>query len=87
MAFQDKARKRMREMMSAAKLAVIVSHDLASLGQLCDRGIWLDHGRVRAEGAIDDVIEAYIESVQGPPPEGERRPRPRKAERRQPLAA
>ena len=50
MAFQDKARKRMREMMSAAKLAVIVSHDLNSLGQLCDRGIWLDHGRIRGEG-------------------------------------
>src|SRR5438067_2087763 len=66
MAFQDKARRRMREMMSAAKLAVIVSHDLGSLAQLCDRGVWLDHGRVRAEGPIDDVIEAYTESVQGP---------------------
>jgi ABC-type polysaccharide/polyol phosphate transport system ATPase subunit len=79
MAFQDKARKRMREMMSLAKLAVIVSHDLRSLGQLCDRGVWLDHGRVRAEGPIDDVIDAYTESVQGPPKED--RQRRRKVER------
>jgi ABC-type polysaccharide/polyol phosphate transport system ATPase subunit len=83
MAFRDKAGRRMREMMSRAKLAVIVSHDLGSLGNLCDRGIWLDHGRVRAAGPIDDVIEAYTESVQGPqearPDEAERRPRRRKA--------
>jgi ABC-type polysaccharide/polyol phosphate transport system ATPase subunit len=85
MSFQDKARKRMREMMSLAKLAVIVSHDLNSLGQLCDRGIWLDHGRVRAEGPIDDVIDAYTESVQGPPKED--RPRRRKAERPHEVAA
>jgi ABC-type polysaccharide/polyol phosphate transport system ATPase subunit len=82
MAFQEKARRRMREMMSAAKLAVIVSHDLGSLAQLCDRGVWLDHGRVRAEGLIDDVIEAYTESVQGPPKADERRPRRRKSAER-----
>jgi ABC-type polysaccharide/polyol phosphate transport system ATPase subunit len=78
MSFQDKARRRMREMMSSAKLAVIVSHDLGSLSQLCDRGVWLDHGRVRAVGWIDDVVEAYTESVQGPPKE-EARPRRRAA--------
>jgi ABC-type polysaccharide/polyol phosphate transport system ATPase subunit len=81
MSFRDKAARRMREMMSRAKLAVIVSHDLGSLAYLCDRGIWLDHGRVRAAGPMDDVIEAYTESVQGPrearPAEPERR---RKAE-------
>jgi ABC-type polysaccharide/polyol phosphate transport system ATPase subunit len=78
MAFQDKARARMREMMSRAKLAIIVSHDLGSLANLCDRGVWLDHGRVRDEGPIDDVIEAYKESVHGPAP-AEPRPRRRKA--------
>jgi ABC-type polysaccharide/polyol phosphate transport system ATPase subunit len=81
MAFQEKARRRMREMMSRAKLAVIVSHDLVSLRALCDRGVWLDHGRVRREGPIDDVIAAYTESVQGTPPEARPRRR-RKSEKR-----
>jgi ABC-type polysaccharide/polyol phosphate transport system ATPase subunit len=75
MAFQDKARGRMREMMSSAKLAVVVSHDLGSLRNLCDRGVWMDHGRVRQEGPIDDVVEAYTQSVQGPP-KAEARPEP-----------
>jgi lipopolysaccharide transport system ATP-binding protein len=68
MAFQEKARRRMREMMEQAELMVVVSHDLVSLAQLCDRGVWMDHGRLRQQGPIHDVIAAYSRSVQGPPP-------------------
>jgi hypothetical protein len=63
MAFQEKARQRMREMIDRAKLIVMVSHDLSSLARLCDRGVWMDHGRVRMEGHIEDVIRAYSEFV------------------------
>jgi ABC-type polysaccharide/polyol phosphate transport system ATPase subunit len=66
MGFQDKARQRMREMMARARLMVVVSHDLTSLASLCDRGIWLDHGRLRKDGPIEEVITAYTESMRGP---------------------
>src|SRR5437899_11256350 len=46
MAFQVKARQRMQDMMSKARLIVMVSHDMDSLSKLGERGIWLDHGRV-----------------------------------------
>jgi ABC-type polysaccharide/polyol phosphate transport system ATPase subunit len=62
-AFQHKARQRMREMMDKAELIVCVSHDLKSLAQVCDRGVWLDHGRLRMDGPIEDVIAAYVEST------------------------
>ncbi|MGL4461253.1 MAG: ABC transporter ATP-binding protein, partial [Planctomycetia bacterium] len=42
--FQDKARGRMREMMSKAKLIVIVSHDLSVLPTLCEKVIWMERG-------------------------------------------
>src|SRR5207302_6344643 len=58
-AFQEKARKRMRQMMAQAELMVVVSHDLGSLARLCERGIWLDHGKIVMQGPIDDVIAAY----------------------------
>jgi ABC-type polysaccharide/polyol phosphate transport system ATPase subunit len=67
MAFQEKARLRMREMMAQAELLVVVSHDVTSLELLCDQGIWMDHGRVRQQGPIAEVVSAYIESVQGAP--------------------
>jgi ABC-type polysaccharide/polyol phosphate transport system ATPase subunit len=65
MAFQVKARQRMQDMMSKARLIVMVSHDMESLTKLCERGIWLDHGRVRQAGPIQDVIAAYTNWVQG----------------------
>jgi ABC-type polysaccharide/polyol phosphate transport system ATPase subunit len=65
MAFQAKAQLRMREMMAKAQLIVVVSHDLMSLAKICDRGIWMDHGRVRQVGPMGEVITAYTEFVKG----------------------
>src|SRR5262245_62719340 len=64
-AFQGKARRRMRAIMSQAQLMVVVSHARDSLARLCDRGVWLDHGRARREGPIGEVIKAYKRSVSG----------------------
>jgi ABC-type polysaccharide/polyol phosphate transport system ATPase subunit len=63
MAFQEKARVRMREMIAKAKLIVVVSHDLVNLMQLCDRAIWMDHGRLRQVGPTAEIIDAYTTSV------------------------
>lgn len=63
LAFQTKARTRMREMMSRAKVIVVVSHDLNTLPQVCETGIWLARGRVRMTGPIEDVIDAYREDT------------------------
>jgi ABC-type polysaccharide/polyol phosphate transport system ATPase subunit len=74
MAFQEKARFRMREMMAQAELMVVVSHDVNSLEVLCDHGVWMDHGRVRLQGPIAEVVDAYTESVQGAPRKRVRKP-------------
>ena len=57
--FQHKARRRMEQMMDRARLMVLVSHDLTSTRELCNRAIWLDHGRIRMEGSPREVIKAY----------------------------
>ena len=63
MAFTEKASQRMREMMDKAQLIVMVSHDLESVKRLCDRAVWMDHGRVRQVGRPPEVVEAYTEWV------------------------
>jgi lipopolysaccharide transport system ATP-binding protein len=63
LAFQQKARRRMREMMDRAHLMVVVSHDLESLKSICNRAVWMDHGRVAREGPVEEVTDAYEESV------------------------
>ncbi len=60
LAFQEKARERMREMMGRARLMVIVSHDLELLAKLCTQAVWLDHGRARQVGPIADVLASYV---------------------------
>jgi ABC-type polysaccharide/polyol phosphate transport system ATPase subunit len=69
LAFQNKARQRMTDMMGKARLIVMVSHDLLSLAKLCERGVWMDHGRVRQEGPIGEVIAAYMQHVRGEQPQ------------------
>jgi ABC-type polysaccharide/polyol phosphate transport system ATPase subunit len=63
LAFQQKATERMRGMMKQAEIIIMVSHDLTSLARFCQRGIWLDHGRVRLDGPMADVVAAYQASV------------------------
>ena len=66
MAFQEKARERIHEMIAKAELIVVVSHDLESLAKLCNQAIWMDHGQVRQFGPVQQIIDAYTASVQTP---------------------
>lgn len=65
-AFQDKARQRMNEMMAQAELIVVVSHDLHSLVRMCDRGLWMQQGRVLADGPITEVADRYTLAASEP---------------------
>jgi lipopolysaccharide transport system ATP-binding protein len=42
---------------------LFVSHDLGSVTGLCDKAIWLDHGRVRGEGPAIKICEQYVGSL------------------------
>src|SRR5207249_625224 len=61
--FMQKARARMLEMMSRAHLMVVVSHDLLTLKDLCDKLIWLDHGHIHMQGPSEEVAQAYLDSI------------------------
>ncbi len=61
--FMGKARRRIYDLMDQSKLMVFVSHDLQTIQTVCNRVIWLDHGRKRADGDPQEVIEKYLESI------------------------
>jgi lipopolysaccharide transport system ATP-binding protein len=63
MAFQMKAKARMRELMSASRLMVVVSHDLNTIHDTCTRAIWMKRGKIETEGQPDEVIQAYTQHV------------------------
>ena len=69
--FQEKSLRKMRELLDRAGTILFVSHSLSSVEEFCDRAIWLDRGRVRAEGDAAEVVDAYRSSVAGSQPRRE----------------
>ena len=62
-AFQAKCAQRMQEMVREGCTLLYVSHSLASVENLCRRGILLEGGRVVVDGDIVDVVAGYRQRV------------------------
>ena len=62
--FFGKCLQRFRQFQRQGRTTVIVSHDNATLLRLCSRCIWIDQGRIAADGSPLEVIMAYTETVQ-----------------------
>jgi lipopolysaccharide transport system ATP-binding protein len=58
--FQKRSLGKMRDATGEGRTVVFVSHNMASIRALCQRAILLEGGRVRADGAVDDVIGEYL---------------------------
>jgi ABC-2 type transport system ATP-binding protein/lipopolysaccharide transport system ATP-binding protein len=58
--FQQKSFDKLLALRRAGKCIVAVSHANDLLNQLCDQAIWLDHGRVMAQGPIRQVLDDYL---------------------------
>ena len=58
-AFQEKSFNRMKELMSGGATVLFVSHDLEKIEEMCDKVIWLDHGKVVMFGDTDEVCAEY----------------------------
>lgn len=63
--FVAKARARMFELIDKANIMIMVSHDAELVRGLCNRVIWLDHGRVVADGHPDAVVDQYLSGAPG----------------------
>lgn len=62
--FQEKCFNKLKELRDSDKTIVIVSHSLGPIRNLCSRGVWIYEGKVRMDGEINEVIDAYIEECQ-----------------------
>ena len=59
--FQRKCVKKIQEFIADGRTLVLVSHDLHSIRSLCSQVVWLHAGRVVAQGATADVVNAYVD--------------------------
>jgi lipopolysaccharide transport system ATP-binding protein len=61
--FSQKATQAVRELCSKGRIVMLVSHNLESMVSMCSRCLWLDGGRLVADGDPAQVTAAYRERV------------------------
>ncbi len=58
-AFQNKCYRRVAELQARGKTIVFVSHDLPVVERVAERILWMDAGRLRMDGGVAEVLDAY----------------------------
>jgi lipopolysaccharide transport system ATP-binding protein len=61
--FSQKAIHAVRELCTKGRIVMLVSHNLESMVSMCSRCLWLDGGRLVADGDPSEVTAAYREHV------------------------
>jgi len=62
-AFQEKSYARMMELMSHGTTVLLVSHSIDQIRRLCDRVVWLDHGKTVAIGDTQTICDQYAQAT------------------------
>ncbi|MFL6007738.1 MAG: ABC transporter ATP-binding protein [Gaiellaceae bacterium] len=58
--FAAKSFRRIEELVRSGRAALVASHDWLQTFRLCTRVVWLEHGRIRAEGRPVDLMNDYF---------------------------
>lgn len=61
--FQKKSRDRMVELMSGGSTVLFVSHNIQQVKDICNKAVWLRHGKVVMAGDSETVCNQYEESL------------------------
>ena len=61
--FKEKSLNRIKELRTADRALILVSHALATIEDICNEVVWLDKGKLMMRGKPTEVIAAYREFV------------------------
>lgn len=57
--FREKCKDRIRELMSGGTTVLMVSHSNDTIKNFCDRAAWLENGKIKKIGSVDEVCACY----------------------------
>lgn len=64
MAFQEKSINRMKELRDAGTSILFVTHSISVVRNFCNKAIWIENGKIRAQGERLDICDEYQNAVE-----------------------
>jgi ABC-type polysaccharide/polyol phosphate transport system ATPase subunit len=61
--FIRKAQRRIDDLLERTRILVLASHSQPIIRRFCNKVLWLEQGRVKMVGCVDDVLLAYERAV------------------------
>ncbi len=61
--FQRRCLGKMQEVASGGRTVLFVSHNMSTIGQLCNVGLLLSNGQITARGELKHVMQAYMDDL------------------------
>ena len=68
-AFQKKCLGKMDDVSKEGRTVLFVSHNMATIANLCRRGLLFDDGKIQLTGSVDRIIHHYINSLRTSTPQ------------------
>lgn len=57
--FREKCYKRIEDLLAGGRTLFFVSHSDKDVRRFCDRGLYLDKGRLQLDGTVDEALARY----------------------------
>lgn len=63
--FREKSTTEMKRLIKSDKTVVLVSHNLPTVRELCDKVVWIENGDVKQLGETGIVLDRYVQNKEG----------------------
>ena len=61
--FRKKSRKKLNSLIESNITVLLVSHSIKEIRSICEKAIWIDKGKVREIGEVNQVCDNYLEAA------------------------
>lgn len=62
--FQKKSSDKIKSLMGSGTTVLLVSHSIQQIRNLCDKALWVEHGKVVAYDEVNKVCDAYLKAAE-----------------------
>ena len=61
--FRKKSADKLRSLINSGITVLLVSHSVAQIRDLCNKAIWIDEGKLKMYGEVNEVCDAYVKAA------------------------